>query len=446
MRNEKLTDELVGEGITTGDGIAEDVVASEVSPDVIIDEVQDSALEIIQCADELAFPLAKKSIGEVLSNLPHMIGTKILSCGIATGDSLKRKFYSNPKKKIEDFKGMDKIDKKKNIIDWFFNNALYIMIAVFTLIVFISDVSFLSFASIMNVVKQSAASVVLALGIAGIIVLTGTDLSAGRAMGLMMCIVGSLVQGSDAMNKMWPNISYNAGFAILALVVVIVVGGIIGAFNGFFIAKFKLHPFIVTLGTQLIIYGLVQIYVGFGDNNGGQISGFHPAYLDFIRGGFTMFGVLIPNYLWIAVAVIGIMWFIWNKTIIGKNMYAVGCNPEAAKVSGVSVFKTIMIIFIIAGMLYGVSAFVEAGRYASVDSSSGVNAELDAIAACVIGGVSFMGGVGKISGVITGVVLLKLVNAGLIFLGLTSEYITIIKGVIILVAVALDMRKYIAKK
>ena len=141
-----------------------------------------------------------------------------------------------------------------------------------------------------------------------------------------------------------------------------------------------------------------------------------------------------------------IMWFVWNRTTLGKNMYAVGANPEAANVSGVNVAATIILVFTMAGLLYGFSGFVEAARIGSNNATAGMNAELDAIAACVIGGVSFTGGTGKISGIVTGVILLQIITVALQWLGVSTNLQYIIKGVIILVAVAIDMRKYLVRK
>jgi methyl-galactoside transport system permease protein len=171
-----------------------------------------------------------------------------------------------------------------------------------------------------------------------------------------------------------------------------------------------------------------------GQNNSAPIAGLDPGYTRLVTGGINIGGVQIPNYLWIAVLVTLIVWVIWNKTVLGKNMFAVGTNPEAAAVSGVSVAKTIISVFILAGILYGVSAFVECARVSSNSTATGVNYELDAIAACVIGGVSFMGGVGKVRGVLLGVFLLQLVNAGLVFLNFEPAVMTVIKGAIILIA------------
>ena len=135
------------------------------------------------------------------------------------------------------------------------------------------------------------------------------------------------------------------------------------------------------------------------------------------------------------------MWFTWNHTTLGKNMYAVGANPEAANVSGVNVPATIILVFLTAGLLYGVSGFIEAARIGSNNANAGQNAELDAIAACVIGGVSFTGGVGRISGIVLGVILLQTITVALQWLGVSQNLQYIIKGAIILAAVAIDVNK-----
>jgi methyl-galactoside transport system permease protein len=212
------------------------------------------------------------------------------------------------------------------------------------------------------------------------------------------------------------------------------------------VAKFSLHPFIVTLATQLMLYGLILMYMNLGNNGGAPIAGLTEAYKEVVKGTVTLFGVAIPYYVFYSIAATAIMWFIWNKTTFGKNMYAVGANPEAANVSGVNVMKTIIFVFALAGILYGFSGFIEASRVGSNNASAGLNAELDAIAACVIGGVSFTGGTGKISGIITGVILLQIITVALQWLGVSTNLQYIIKGAIILMAVAIDMRKYLAKK
>lgn len=355
------------------------------------------------------------------------------------------------------FKALGRNEKKAWWGGFFIKNAIYIIIAVivvyvqiFSLINADFDNSFLSFDSIIDIIKRSGASLFLALGVGGIIVMTGTDLSAGRIMGLTACVSASLLQlpADKYAAKMFPGFTASPAWLYISLTILLSmsVGAAVGAFNGFYVAKFRLHPFIVTLSTQLILYGVVLWYVKLGNNGGGPISGLIDEYKDVVKYTVNIGGTPIPLYVFYAIIAAAIMWFVWNKTTLGKNMYAVGANQEAANVSGISIMRTTVFIFMIAGILYGFSGFIEAARTGSNSATTGVNNELDAIAACVIGGVSFTGGMGKISGIITGVILLQIINIALQWLGVPSEAQYITKGAIILVAAAIDMQKYLSKR
>ena len=334
--------------------------------------------------------------------------------------------------------------------DMLMNNALYILMLIAVVIIQIINPRFLSPASLVNILSQTAAYLPAALGIAGCIVLTGTDLSAGRAVGLTACISASLLQKVGSANKMWTDI----GTLPIPVVILIalLIGAAIGAFNGFFVAKFKLHPFIVTLGTQLILYTLLLLYIQMGNNGGMAISSLDPSYTNFIKDSIISVptgngtSAPIPNYVWFAILLTILMWFIWNKTTFGKNMFALGANEEAARVSGVNVFMTTILVFALAGAMYGWTGFVEGARIGSNTANTGFNYELDAIAACVIGGVSFVGGIGKIRGIIIGVLLLRLIFVGLNMATVPQDLIYLVKGGIILFACALDMRKYLVKR
>ena len=329
--------------------------------------------------------------------------------------------------------------------DLILNNALIIIMVIAVIYIAIVNPNFLKAASIINIISQTCAYLPVALGVGGCIVLTGTDLSAGRIVGLTACISASLLQAVDAASKMWVDLTPPP--VILVLLLAMVIGGAIGAFNGFFVAKFKLHPFIVTLATQLIIYTFLLLYVKAGNNNGMAISGLDKSYSSFITGSILKIGgTPIPNYVWIAVICTIVMWFIWNKTTFGKNMFALGANEEAARVSGVNVFATNIMVFALAGAMYAVTGFIEGARVASNTANTGLNYESDAIAACVIGGVSFVGGIGKIRGIVIGVLMLRLIFVGLNMIGINQDLFYIIKGGIILFACALDMRKYLVKK
>lgn len=332
------------------------------------------------------------------------------------------------------------------------DNALYIVMLMVIIYIAIANPNFVSASSIVNIISQACAYLPAALGVAGCIVLTGTDLSAGRIVGVAACVGASLLQKVDAANKMWPQIGTLP--VLVVLLIVMVIGALIGAFNGFFVGKFKLHPFIVTLATQLILYTFLLLYIQAGNNNGMAISGLDPTYKNFITGSIitdtaSKMGLsipTIPNYIIIAVLLTAVMWFIWNKTTFGKNMFALGSNEEAAKVSGVNVLFTTILVFALAGAMYSVTGFIEGARIGSNTANTGLNYEADAIAACVIGGVSFVGGIGKIRGVVIGVFMLRIIFVGLTMMRIDQNLFYVVKGAIILFACALDMRKYLAKK
>ena len=348
-------------------------------------------------------------------------------------------------KVLEKYRGRTRREKIKDAKEFLINNSLYIFLIAAVAIIGILRPSFLSAASIINIISLSAANLPIALGIAGAIILSGTDLSAGRIVGVVACVSASLLQASGYAGKVFPGLDTLP--IPLVLLIALSIGALIGALNGFFTAKFHLHPFIVTLSTQLVVYGALLMYLRIGNNNGQSISGLDSSFTNFINGSILSIGKTpIPNYVWYAIAITAIMWFIWNKTTFGKNMFAVGSNPEAAVVSGVNVTAITILVFMLAGILYGVTGFIEAARIGSNSAATGLNYELDAIAACVIGGVSFVGGIGKIRGVVVGVVLLRLIFVGLTALSIDANMQYIIKGLIILVACAIDMRKYLVKR
>ena len=360
----------------------------------------------------------------------------------------------NPVKNIQrtaaEYRQMDKKDQRRFWVDGILNNALYILMVIFIIYTAFKNENFLKPGSIVNIISLAAASLPIALGIGGCIVLTGTDLSAGRVVGLSAAISAALLQSPDWANKIFtwlPNLPM-AAYIVIAIVAVMIVGSIVGFINGFFVAKFSLHPFIVTLATQLITYGAILMFFMSNGNNGQPLSGLSDTYKNFVTGSMIKFqnNVSIPWYVLYAVLMVIAMWFIWNKTTFGKNMFAVGSNAEAANVSGVNVFKTTVMVHTLAGLMYGLTGFIEAARISSISQSTGLNYESDAIAACVIGGVSFVGGTGKISGIVLGVFVLRIIFVALNFLSIDPNLQYIIKGLIILAACSLDMRKYLVRK
>ncbi|MPM53819.1 Galactoside transport system permease protein MglC [bioreactor metagenome] len=326
--------------------------------------------------------------------------------------------------------------------DVLLNYALYIILGIMIVGIVIADRSFLSMNNMWKILAQASTRGIMALGVAGLIVLAGTDLSAGRIIGCGAAVSASLLQSVTYASRMYPQITKPLPlFVPLLLSVAICV--LLSLLNGFGVAKLKMHAFIISLGTQLIAYGVLCLYIDSQEGGAQPIASLDQRFIDFVNGKF--FGVIPHLVIFLVIASI-IMWFLWNKTTLGKNMFAIGGNKDAAAVSGVNVDRNIMLVYLVAGVLYGVAAFLEAGRVQSVTTATGLNYDLDAISACVIGGVSFSGGVGTIPGVLIGVIILQVINYSLYYLGINPYLQYIIKGLIIILAVAIDVRKYIAKK
>ncbi len=353
-------------------------------------------------------------------------------------------------KKIQEYQALDALDRRRFWTDGLLNNALYILMAAFILFTAIQNKNFASPSSIANIISLAAISLPMALGIGGCIVLTGTDLSAGRVFGLAAGMTAAFLQNRAASKLIFKHLPATTGpWIIGTLLIVMLVGAVIGMANGFFVAKFSLHPFIVTLAMQLITYGVILMFFQINGNGGGPISNVAKEFKNVVSGPafkIESWNVSVPWYVIFALVLTAIMWFIWNKTRFGKNMFAVGSNMEAARVSGVNVFLTTVLVHTLAGAMYGYAGFVEAARLGSVTAATGLNNECDAIAACVIGGVSFVGGTGNIGGIVLGVFVLRIIFVALNMLGINPNLQYIIKGAIILAACSLDMRKYLVRK
>ena len=343
-----------------------------------------------------------------------------------------------------------------NAQKFFLSNGLYIAILIFFIVCIIAAPmkgmgNLLSLPNIFTILEQASTRMFYALGVAGLILLAGTDLSVGRMVAMGAVTTGLILH--PGMNIVtffgmgpWDFTAMPMGLrVIMALSVSIVLCVLFSAFAGFFCAKLKMHPFISTLATQLIIYGIL-----FFGTSGTPVGSIESGIKDAI-GGRWIIGVVGGQYLTFpklvipAIVAIIVAWFIWNKTTFGKNMYAVGDNQEAAAVSGISVFWVTMGVFMMAGVFYGCGSFLEAFR-ANASAGTGQGFELDAIAACVVGGISFNGGIGKIGGAVLGVIIFTSLTYCLTFLGIDTNLQFVFKGFIILAAVSLDSFKYLKKK
>lgn len=318
---------------------------------------------------------------------------------------------------------------------------IFIMLCIITPIVKGSPL--LTYNNVLNILQQASPRMFLALGVAGLILLTGTDLSIGRMVGMGMTAATIIMHQGINTGSVFGHVFDFTGLpvgarVVLALVVCIVLCTFFTTIAGFFTAKFKMHPFISTMANMLVIFGIVTYAT-----KGVSFGAIEPTIPNMIIPKINGFPTII---LW-AAAAIAIVWFIWNKTTFGKNLYAVGGNPEAASVSGISVFGVTVGAFVMAGILYGCGSWLECARMVGSGSAAyGQGWEMDAIAACVVGGVSFTGGIGKISGVVVGVCIFTALTYSLTILGIDTNLQFVFSGIIILVAVTLDCLKYVQKK
>ena len=327
-------------------------------------------------------------------------------------------------------------------------NGLYIaIILVFIMLCIITPMvkgsPLLTYNNVLNILQQASPRMFLALGVAGLILLAGTDLSIGRMVGMGMTTATIIMHQGINTGGVFGHIFDFTGLPIVvrmifALIMCILLCTIFTTIAGFFTAKFKMHPFISTMANMLMIFGIVTYAT-----KGVSFGAIEPTIPNMVIPKINGFPTII---IW-AVAAIAIVWFIWNKTTFGKNLYAVGGNPEAASVSGISVFAVTVGAFILAGILYGFGSWLECIRMVGSGSAAyGQGWETDAIAACVVGGVSFTGGIGKISGVVVGVCIFTALTYSLTILGIDTNLQFVFSGIIILVAVTLDCLKYVQKK
>lgn len=330
---------------------------------------------------------------------------------------------------------MEKLITKKSVLRFIQNNAIIIIIAVIFVFVGISEKNFISVDNFKNLSVNTAVRFVIALGVSGALITKGTDLSAGRLVGLGACIAATMLQKSDFSSKLYPN--YPEFNLLFAFFVAIAICAMFGFINGAVISFLKVPPFIATLGMQTLVYGICLVYTG-----AQPIGGLRDDYSIIARG--SLFG--IPYLLIIAVVFGLLMWFLFNMTRHGKYMYAIGGNENAAEVAGVNTSKVKITIYTLAASLYAVGGILLAAKAGGTSVNMGAGYELEAIAACTIGGVSTNGGVGKISGIFIGVLVFELLKISLQFLGVETSYTYIVQGLVIIIAVALDLRKYLAKK
>ena len=326
------------------------------------------------------------------------------------------------------------------VLNYLKGNPIVVMLVIVSLFVGFTTNNFFSWGTLSNLISNTAIRFLIALGVSGCLITKGTDLSAGRQVGLAACLAGILIQRADYSGRLYPAIPEMNMWVIL--LIVIVIGAFIGSINGLIISRLKVPPFITTLGIQTIVYGLCLVLT-----DAQPIGGFQKIYTELITGRIgTVKGFHLPYLFFVAVVFGGFFYFLYNKTRHGKYMYAIGGNEIAAEVSGVNTKKSLLLIYITAGIMYAIAGWLLAAKSGGASANMGMGYELEAIAGCTIGGVSTTCGIGTVPGVLVGVLVFELLKIVLQFLGVNPYYNYIVQGIVIVIAVALDIRKNIKKK
>lgn len=284
--------------------------------------------------------------------------------------------------------------------------------------------------SIKNLLIAESVRAFAALGVGLIIITRGIDLSIGYVVCLCASMAASFAQPADYQGALYVGKSFGAALPVIAG---IATGLVFGMVNGSLVAYGKLPPFIATLGTMSIAKGIQLIYT-----NAAVVGSLKPAFKNISQGYVGP----MPNLaVYVLIAAL-IVWIITKHTKLGTSFYAIGGNIQAARVSGIKVELGLVAAYTMAGICYGIGGTLQASRLGLANSLTAVGMEMDAIAAVTIGGVSQTGGVGNVGGMMIGVFTLGLINYGMTYLAINSYYQQLVKGLIIIVAVYFDMRKY----
>jgi inositol transport system permease protein len=313
--------------------------------------------------------------------------------------------------------------------------GIFLVFIAMLIVASILSPAFLSKTNLINVVRQMSVVGLIALGVTGVIVSAGIDLSSGSVVGLSAVVAASLSQLPDYPAAFYKGLQVPLFVGILAACGV---GALVGLINGSLVAKTRIPPFIATLGTLTAIRGAALLYTG-----GRPISDLTDGY-NFIGQG-DLFGIPVPILLLVLMALLTHV--LYSQTKFGKYVYAIGGNEQAARVSGIDVGKYKMLMYVYAGFLAGLAGLVVSARIGSGQPGLGQGYELDAIAAAVIGGASLSaGGIGTVAGTVVGALIIGVLNNILDLTNVSAYWQQIIKGCIIVGAVILDQLKHHGSK
>ncbi|MEG0289331.1 MAG: ribose ABC transporter permease [Carnobacterium sp.] len=307
--------------------------------------------------------------------------------------------------------------QKKDII-----GKLGPLLALIVLIVFVTILNpgFVSPNNLLNLLRQVSTNALIAFGMTFVILTGGIDLSVGSTLALSSALMaGSIVAGLDP---------------FLAMVLAVVVGGLLGGFNGLLITKGKMAPFIATLATMTIFRGATLVFT-----DGNPITGIGDSFIFKFVGRGYLFGIPFPVIL-MAICFI-ILYILLHKMTFGRKTFAIGGNEKAAFIAGIKSDRIKIAIYAISGMMASIAGIIITSRLNSAQPTAGQSYEMDAIASVVLGGTSLSGGRGRIVGTLIGALIMGTLNNGLNLLGVSSFYQQIVKGIVIIIAVLLDRKK-----
>jgi ribose transport system permease protein len=296
--------------------------------------------------------------------------------------------------------------------------ALFGLLAIILVLSILSP-SFLSLSNLLNVLRQVSINALIAFGMTFVILTGGIDLSVGSILALSSAIVAQLLASGMSF--------------IPALFIGLLVGALLGLFNGLVITQGNVAPFIVTLATMTVYRGLTLVYT---DGRPITNMGDDLAFQMFGRGYF--FGIPVPVITMLITFIL--LYFLLKKTTLGRKTYAIGGNEEAAILAGIHVSRVKWFVYTLAGLLSALAGVILTSRLHSAEPTAGTSYELDAIAAVVLGGTSLSGGKGSIVGTLIGALIIGTLNNGLNLLGVSSFYQLVVKGLVILIAILLDRK------
>ena len=333
------------------------------------------------------------------------------------------------------------MQKKKSLLSkntklFLYSRALQIVLVMCIGVIIILNPKFFQMRVLIDILSQSSVKLIVALGLLFPLIAGGTDLAGGKQLALSAVVIASMMQNETYSKLFYPNLPHLPVFVPFLIVAVIL--AIIGFSSGYMIAKLNLPPFIATLGMSLVLNGGTLLYIGMKPNDSQPIGGLREDFT--VLGTYRIFGT-IPILIVFAIIFTIITWILLNKTTFGKKVFAVGGNKQAAEIAGINSVAVVIMVYIIESLFIGFAGALESARTLSANAAYGTGYEFDAIASCVVGGVSLRGGLGKVSGVILGVIIFTVISYGLAFIGVNPNWQLIIRGALICIAVAFDMKK-----